>query len=69
MTYDSNPKLKGRAWIQDRIFKQRKWIEDCEANGKSYTGENGRAIFAADMGELHRLEKELKEWDKRYVKN
>ncbi len=38
------------------IFDQRKWIEDCEANGKSYTGPNGPAIAQADIDELRRLE-------------
>lgn len=56
---DVNPKLQGRARIFDMILKQQRWIEECEANGVSYTGENGHAIRQADHAELTRLEDRL----------
>lgn len=50
-----------KVFLLDQIIKQHKWIEDCEANGKSYTGENGPAIRNADNDHLITLETELRE--------
>lgn len=57
--FDATPGLTGIARCRDRIAKQRSWIESCEANGRSYTGENGDAIRKADLDELKRWESEL----------
>lgn len=58
--YDATPGLKGVARCLDRIQKQQAWIDACEANGRSYTGENGEAIRQADRDELHFWEAELR---------
>lgn len=52
---------KHRSFLISQIRKQQKWIEGCEANGKSYTGENGVAIRQADNNHLRELEIELNE--------
>lgn len=60
--YDVPAGLKGAARCRAYIQKQQKWIADCEANGRSYTGENGDAIRKADLAELRRWESELAIW-------
>ena len=45
-----------------RIAQQKKWIEDCEANGVSYADPvdgRGDKIRQADMNELTRLQSQL----------
>lgn len=51
---------KRKSFLIRQIQKQQKWIENCESNGKSYTGENGIAIRQADNNYLHKLEVELR---------
>lgn len=58
---DVNPLLKGRAKLLDYYTKQIKWINWCEANGVSYTGKNGDAILKADLDELNRIGRALKD--------
>jgi len=48
--------LRGKALHRNMLHSQRQWIENCENNGQSYAGPNGRAIRQADMNELKRLE-------------
>lgn len=55
------PAQKRKSFLVKNITKQQKWIEGCEANGKSYTGENGPAIRAADNAQLIEWEKELRD--------
>jgi hypothetical protein len=56
----TEPRLKpGRQLTLHLIEQQRRWIEYCEANGRSYAGPNGPAIRAADAAELKRLESRL----------
>lgn len=63
MTFQlKEPKLRGRARALFYTEQQRKWIEHCEANGRSYTGPNGPAIRAADEQALRRWESELAHW-------
>jgi hypothetical protein len=38
-----------------RVQAQQAWIEYCESNGRSYSGENGAAIREADAAELKSL--------------
>jgi len=45
--------------LQNAIYDQRKWIEDCENNGESYKGEQGHIIRKADLSALSNLEKRL----------
>ncbi len=52
-------KIRGRELYVFLVDEQRKWIERCEANGRSYTGPNGQAIREADEAELRRLENKL----------
>ena len=54
-----NSKLMKIHKARQRVREARKWIEDCEANGVSYTGENGWAIRRADERALKRREAEL----------
>lgn len=54
--------LKGRERVIALISHQRQWINWCENNGKSYTGENGRAIREADEAVLRGYENELAFW-------
>ena len=52
---------KHKMFLLEQIVKQKKWIEDCEANGVSYANaERGMLIRQADTNELYRLEKELR---------
>lgn len=47
-------------FLKRQIIKQRKWIEECETNGISYSNpERGEAIRQADMDALRKLETEL----------
>lgn len=60
--YDSNRLgSRGRRNALRQLAIQQRWIADCEANGRSYTGPNGEAIRAADLAELRRLEERLAE--------
>ncbi len=52
---------KRQSFLTTNIIKQQKWIEGCEASGKSYTGSNGPAIRAADNAQLVKWEKELRD--------
>lgn len=52
--------LKGRDLILFQIAAQKRWITGCEANGVSYTGENGDAIRQADREALVQLERRLR---------
>lgn len=45
-------------FVRAQIYKQRKWIEDCEAR-RSYSGTNGREIRKVDMDALFKWENEL----------
>lgn len=53
------PAFRTKEWLINEISRQRKWIEDCEANGQSYTGSNGQAIREADEQALKDLEEQL----------
>lgn len=55
------PTQKRQSFLTTNIIKQQKWIEGCEASGKSYTGSNGPAIRAADNDQLVKWEKELRD--------
>ena len=55
------PTQKRQSFLTTNIIKQQKWIEGCEANGKSYAGPNGPAIRAADNAQLIEWEKELRD--------
>lgn len=55
------PTQKRQSFLTTSIIKQQKWIEGCEASGKSYTGSNGPAIRAADNDQLVKWEKELRD--------
>ena len=55
------PTQKRQSFLTTNIIKQQKWIEGCEANGKSYAGSNGPAIRAADNAQLVEWEKELRD--------
>lgn len=49
--------LRGRQLYRTAVINQRRWIEWCEQNGKSYSdGERGERIRQADLAELRRLE-------------
>ena len=61
MKFDPTPGLKGRARALDRVAKQRAWIEHCES-GRSYSGDRGAEIRAADEAELRAREMELESW-------
>lgn len=51
---------KRKRFLMSQIIKQRRWIERCEANGKSYTdGQRGLDIKIADLDYLITLEAEL----------
>ncbi len=58
---DPPKKLRGRALTQHQIDNQRKWIDWCENNGRSYAGPNGNNIRLADREALTRLERKLAE--------
>ena len=55
------PGEKRQSFLTTNIIKQQKWIEGCEANGKSYAGPNGPEIRAADNAQLVEWEKELRD--------
>ncbi len=55
------PAQKRQSFLTTNIIKQQKWIERCEANGKSYAGQNGPNIRAADNAQLVKWEKELRD--------
>lgn len=55
------PKLRGRELDLHRVDQQRKWIEFCESNGRSYAGPNGQAIREADERELRILESRVRQ--------
>jgi len=55
------PAQKRQSFLTTNIIKQQKWIERCEANGKSYAGQNGPNIRAADNLTLRQWEKELRD--------
>ncbi len=46
-------------WLSQQLIAQRKWIERCEANGRSYTGPNGLAIQLADRAALRDIENQI----------
>ena len=60
-----------KEWLRDRIDRQRKWIDEHGGNIVGYVerygskddenhfGDGGELIYAADMGELRKLEREL----------
>lgn len=60
-----------RAFLESQLAEQRKWIRKCggdllgyichygEADDPNKHGEGGRAIYEADMAELHRIEQLL----------
>ncbi|KKL90088.1 hypothetical protein LCGC14_1908170 [marine sediment metagenome] len=56
--------INRKTYLRNQISKQRRWIEDCEDNGVSYTGENGVAIREADTNYLKKLIHELSELTK-----
>jgi hypothetical protein len=49
-------RLRGRELRLHLIDQQRRWIEYCEKNGRSYAGPNGQAIRNADLEALRKLE-------------
>ncbi len=51
---------RGKNLLVALVDSQRRWIEYCEANGVSYTGENGPAIARADLDALRKLETRLR---------
>lgn len=51
--------MNGRQLYLRLLAEQRKWIEHCESNGRSYTGPNGQAIREADEQELERIQNRL----------
>lgn len=53
--------LRGKQLDRHLLHNQRKWIEWCEGNERSYTGPNGPSIRQADHDELRRLEQRVQE--------
>jgi hypothetical protein len=54
---------KRKQFLTLEIILQRRWIERCENNGKSYAdGQRGQDIKIADLDYLIALEAELKEY-------
>jgi hypothetical protein len=49
--------LRGRPLARHLLHLQKKWIEYCEGNDRSYTGPFGDLIRHADQMELERLER------------
>jgi hypothetical protein len=60
-------RLKRRAYLRAEIAKQRKWIDEHGSNAAGYVAryatsaepDRGEAIYAADVGALRELEREL----------
>jgi len=63
--------MKTREFLQKAIRDQRRWIENCNSNEVSYSGENGPAIRQADRNQLDHLETRLKDLicSHRYINN
>jgi len=59
MTYKAR-----REFLIRMVTEQRKWIESCESNGRSYSGPNGRNIRQADENALKKWEYELAHYQK-----
>jgi hypothetical protein len=52
-------RISRKRWLQQQLIAQRKWIESCESNGKSYTGPNGAEIRRADRLHLQSIEAQI----------
>ena len=58
-----NNKFRSKQWLINKINEQEKFIQNCEANGSSYTGINGKLIRQADENALNRWKQLLNEKD------
>lgn len=54
--------LRGKALYEVLFRNQKKFIEYCENNGRSYTGPNGLSIREADINELQKIKLKLSKY-------
>lgn len=52
-------RISRQMWLRQQLACQQKWIENCEANGRSYAGPNGPAIQQADRNALRDIEAQI----------